>query len=234
MKDGDTVVVGRTGGVVEVFSFRERTSVQILQHQHEVVCLQETTNRGLISGSVDGTILLWNSNSNGTNKNKFLPNSHNIGVLSHKLTALLSLKSSKLVSCSSDGIIYLWDVSSQNRAATQLLLGKHKKEVTTIVEASAGILVSGSVDRTIHVWSEMQMCLLRSVTAPIPIRKLIITRTGSLLCCSDADLYISNTSLSAKTLVLKCCWVLAGQGKAKELKGLLPIELYELILQLEV
>lgn len=94
---------------------------------------------------------------------------------SHSITALCFVKPKVLVSGANDGSMIVWHV----KAGHQITLMKpHEKKVADIVvrpasQGSSGqVVVSGSSDRSIAIWSLNKWCLIKRIPAGSPVNCL--------------------------------------------------------------
>jgi len=99
-----------------------------------------------------------------------------VKLMAGGLFSCLKLHHNLLFAGMLDGLIKMWDVTSMTQGASDLrrplkLFEGHEESVTCL-DAGAGVLVSGSLDRSVRVWSLESSSLLR-----------VLRREGSPIHC---------------------------------------------------
>jgi len=121
---------------------RVREMPRILQgHTKGVTALAVLAHNRVISGSLDGTLRVWDV---ATGRTLATLHGHTDGV-----TALAALTDGRVVSGSLDGTLRVWDVATGRTLTT---LHGHTGVVRAVAVLPDGRLVSGSKDLTLRVW----------------------------------------------------------------------------------
>jgi WD40 repeat protein len=114
-------------------------------------CVIELSNGRIASGTVKGTVNIWNIN-NGTCERTL--KGHTAGVL-----VVLKLDDDRLASASRDGAIKIWNINSGTCERT---LSEYRGAILSMIKLPDGRLVSGSKDGSIKIWSPAELKAIQS------------------------------------------------------------------------
>jgi WD40 repeat protein len=149
----------------------------------------------MASGSVDGTILIWDMAD--FQKPKLLHTFSDPGTICR----LEALKNGLLASCSYNrSFIQIWDII--NHVEKKSLYGHHTSPVYTLKLLQSGLLASGGADKKIMIWDIDRECYLTSLTGHTnTVYALEEFSNGTLVSSSEP----SNFSAKDSTIRLWQC-----------------------------
>ncbi len=135
-------------------------------HAKSVTCLHVWAGNphGLLSGSGDKKIKLWNAY-----KGKF---SRNFKGHTEVVTCLGSLDSDRAISGSADLTLRLWD----SKGKPLRVLSGHTQAVTCLGTVTTNKVVSGSRDCTLKVWDAAQGKLLATLAVRLQVESPLTSR----------------------------------------------------------
>jgi len=137
-------------------------------HTNWVLCIRQTKNNRLISGSYDETIMIWDSNGDC----KTVLRGHAYAIYS-----LIILNESKVASGSIDNTIKIWDTFSGDCLCT---LQAHTDSVMALCYiSSANKIASGGIDKSIIIWA------IQPSSDSYDCEKLLYGHTDTVRCLCD-------------------------------------------------
>ena len=167
------LAVANQNGVIKIYNLNKgsETRVTTLEgHLDDVTVLKEHTKNMLISGSIDGTIRVWNLNTEKCIETLY---GHVQEVTD------LCFHSNNLISSSIDSTILIWDLNSFQILT---ILVEHKNPVNFIRLNSKQKLISCSSDLRIKIWDlKDYMCVKTIFTGNEKIISMYITNDDNIL-----------------------------------------------------
>jgi WD40 repeat protein len=159
---GKSVVVGESGGGIEVFSLRDRSRIgPVLQaHTGNVNALTYSEQTGLLaSAGDDGRIRFWSSNQDLSLE----PTGRDIPSSGTEVLALdFDGFGSALVAGGADGSTTTWDVRNINGPYRLATMNHHEDRVTAVgFSADGRLLATGSWDDTVQVVNSQDKTTLK-------------------------------------------------------------------------
>jgi len=134
--DNETLAVGLNNGNIFLWNLLSKTIFSdLLKHTLEIICLEITSNKILLSSSYDETINVWN-----TQTSQLINTLENVGP-----NCLLVLNNDILVSGSK-----FWNINSNFTEITENIFD-YKKEITAVIEFKSQKLIIGLLDTTIRI-----------------------------------------------------------------------------------
>ena len=109
-------------------------------HRGDVLCLSHVSADMIASGSIDGTVRIWDTKSG-------VP----LSVLNHSsaVNCIVAAGPSTIVTGSEDGVLAVWDAIT-GQCLTRMT--GHTAAITCISALQNGLIVSGSADEVICIW----------------------------------------------------------------------------------
>ncbi|RMZ81143.1 hypothetical protein DV738_g2458, partial [Chaetothyriales sp. CBS 135597] len=166
--------VPRTSGL-------QAPNVELTGHNGEVFALRfERSGRFLASGSMDRSILLWNTY--GENEN--------YGVLTGHRGAVLDLQWSRdsriIFSASADMTAASWDLETGLRIRKHV---GHEEVINSLDVARRGneLLLTGSDDGTIGIWDPRQKAAVNYIETEFPITAVALAEQGHEIYSGGID-----------------------------------------------
>ncbi len=143
----------------------------------------------IASGSMDGTVRIWNINEIVTPLLKTL-----VGHSNSVNSVAWSPDSNSIASGSSDKTVRLWDVNS---GMLRYTMEGHTEAVTSVAFSPDGRLVfSASMDRTIRVWDVATGGCLQTLTGHDgPVEALAVSSDGKALISVSQDKTVKTWSI---------------------------------------
>eukprot|EP00053_Salpingoeca_punica_P013704 m.123987 g.123987 ORF g.123987 m.123987 type:complete len:441 (+) comp16275_c0_seq1:361-1683(+) len=140
--DEHKIVIGNRDNNIKVYDMAGVKQYELAGHTGSVLCLQYD-NEKIISGSSDSKIRVWS-----------LATRSCVAILDRHEQSVLHLRFDKqfLVTCSKDHFICIWKIDSMNQYTFLRRLEGHRAAVN-VVDFDGRLIVSGSGDRTIKVWT---------------------------------------------------------------------------------
>ncbi|MBI2945737.1 MAG: HEAT repeat domain-containing protein [Candidatus Wallbacteria bacterium] len=121
-------------------------------HSADVTALAVTADGRVISGSEDGSLVVWDLE---TGRQRAILTGHEKFVTTVVVTA-----GGQVVSASGDRTVRIWNLETGRELAT---LRGHEDAVTSLLLTGDGRVVSGSADRTVWVWDLETGCELATL-----------------------------------------------------------------------
>ena len=178
------LISGSSDGAIKFWDMNQDYScTYTITESHAVSSLAMSETNDLISGFSDGTIKVWDSTAWKFNK---ALNKHTEAVV-----VLFPMPNNELISCSST--IYIWNM------ITSMCLHSFINDSTVfcIAITKQKLLISGSEDGMIKVWSVMDSKKIRDLTGKgACILSLEMSKHDELFCSGDADGIIRVWNLS--------------------------------------
>ncbi|CAG8472898.1 13549_t:CDS:10 [Ambispora leptoticha] len=148
--DGSLLAAGYHNGTIRIWTTKGELKYESKPHTAVVFGLRWNKNQSdikkqnLLSGSVDGTVVLWNPATNSSQQ--FTCHSDVVNDVEWK-------DSTTFTTCSKDKKIYLCTTESSKNPVIKTFVG-HQEEINIIKwDAATNYLASGSDDRTAKIWS---------------------------------------------------------------------------------
>eukprot|EP01102_Stenamoeba_stenopodia_P013670 TRINITY_DN446_c0_g3_i1.p1 TRINITY_DN446_c0_g3~~TRINITY_DN446_c0_g3_i1.p1 ORF type:complete len:353 (-),score=65.10 TRINITY_DN446_c0_g3_i1:210-1268(-) len=213
--DKTTVLTTHREGVYKLWRTPAFECFRVFQRWSSAESVAQLKNGDIVIG--DKSIHVWNSD--GT-LHKTTLEGHKSWVLS-----LIELSNNTLASGSKDKTIKIWNTITWSCIHT---LVDHSQAVLRLTKLKDGSLVSVSYDETVRVWNTEGKCVLTH-SVEIDIETITTLRDGSIIV-GGYEGQIEIWNLTIITLVKLCCKLIATTREdVKELKGVMPTELYEAI-----
>lgn len=191
--------------VQQPFSIKENEFCSnILSHQGFVYALAKLNrNNQYASCSSDGTIKIWNIDSN--------ENLCTIETKGEWFYSLCTITSNLLASGTSEGSIYLWNINDLSNIKHSKLQG-HNKSVLKIIKLNQKEqLASCSFDKLIKIWDyQKERCVFTIKDNIHNVISLIQLKDGRLVSGSESEMkfYNCNDSFKCEHNIkgIKCSW----------------------------
>ncbi|QIV96139.1 WD40 repeat protein [Allofrancisella inopinata] len=120
----------------------EQNPIILTGHYNSITSLLALPDGRIVSGSVDGTIRVWNLNDP---TNPIILTGHNNRII----TSLLALPDGRIVSGSADGTIRIWNLNSPTNPT---ILTGHEDWLRKLILLPDGMIGSLSEASTIRIW----------------------------------------------------------------------------------
>ncbi len=171
---------------VRVWNIQSNETVAVLNaHQHTVDAVAFLPdNARLLSGSWDGTVILWDIATEEVIRTYTLPPFNDAPNQVYKLA--INTDGTRFISGSQDGVVRAWDVASGD---VVLELKGHERSVNGVRFSPDGSLIAtGSSDRTIKLWNAQDGTLIRTIEGHTDtVNEVIFTPDGASLISSSWD-----------------------------------------------
>ena len=137
------ITINENGKEAVIETKGNRCLIALRGHYDDVFCLLETSKRQLVSGSKDGSILIWSIDNHNTIYN-FKAHNNSVGCA-------IEIGENKIVTGGADCKIKIWDLSSNPEGEEDILSG-HTNAVFSICKINEQLIASASCDKTIRLW----------------------------------------------------------------------------------
>ena len=171
MLSNKRVVTAGNGAEMVVYSLAEKRCVSLLvAHREPVRCLINLNQNMFVSASIDGTIVVWSSNTltalHELNFHKTYINSEHVYI--YNVHQLVKLSEQYLAACIGSGYA-VYKIGEKSAEIVMECLNAHSAMVLAIAPLYYGTaLVSCSADTTIRFWSSKIPFQFRAPVVPKP------------------------------------------------------------------
>ena len=145
------IIINQNGTETIIDGRNNRCLIALRAHYEEVFCLLETSKKQLVSGSKDGTILIWSIDN--------LSVIYNFKAHNNSVGCVIELGEDKIATGGSDCKIKVWDISSYPNEEDYVLIG-HKNGIFSLCKINEKMIASASCDKTVRLWDlENKKCI---------------------------------------------------------------------------
>lgn len=143
---------GSIDETIKIWNLQSKENIKTLTgHFGAVTCLLYMKNIGIISGSRDRKIKIWNENEEFNNINTFSEHSDTV-------SALIELNDERFASASYDKTLIIW-----NKHGLIRKLQEHTDKVTCLENLNQDKLISGSLDHKIIIWDKNEYTIFQKI-----------------------------------------------------------------------
>ncbi len=141
-------------------------------HEGKVNAVCVTKDGRIVSGSEDGTVLVWDSEGNQL-----------VACRGHEgwINAVCVTQDGKIVSGSDDGTVRVWDMEGNQLTVCR----GHGSVVSSVCVTKDGKIVSGSFDNTVRVWDTRGHQMAECRGHESYCRSVCVTHDGKIVSGSD-------------------------------------------------